>query len=287
MEVLGHRQRGTHVLGAVDQQGGDVDPGEGVAEVLGRGAGHGPEAGRVELEHAGPEGVDRLGRRGFAEDRRQERGHELGRRQIGQRHRLAQALLGDVGGQGPGPAGVGGRQDQCPRDRGVPAVEGQGEDAAERQPGHVRPAQAEPLHEPGQAVGVAGRAERLRRVRGPAGPGGVPGDHREVVAQPVKLGPPGRPAVAHIAVEQDQRRPLAGALVGDAEPLDLDRVHGASSEGAYRGSPGPTAGGRSHSDAWVGCMVWSTTASSSACRAERSTWSRRRTAKASTVRAAS
>jgi hypothetical protein len=184
------------------------------------------------------------------EDRRQERGHELGRRQVAQHHRLAQALLGDIGGQGPGPAGVGGRQHQRPRDLGVPAVEGQGEDAAERQPGHVRPAQAEPLHEPGQAVGVAGRAERL-------------------------------------AVERDQRRPLAGALVGDTEPLDLDRVHGASSERAYRGSPGPTAGARSHSDAWVGCMVWSTTASSSACRAPRSTWSRRRTAKASTVRAAS
>jgi hypothetical protein len=47
----------------------------------------------------------------------------------------------------------------------MPAVEGQGEDAAERQPDHVRPAQAELLDEPGQAVGVAGRAERLRRVR--------------------------------------------------------------------------------------------------------------------------
>jgi hypothetical protein len=54
MEVLGHRQGGAHVLGAVDQQGRDVDPGEGVAEVLGRGAGHGPEADRVELDRAGP-----------------------------------------------------------------------------------------------------------------------------------------------------------------------------------------------------------------------------------------
>src|SRR4029453_4301230 len=37
----------------------------------------------------------------------------------------------------------------------------------------------------------------------------------------------------------------------------------------------PLPDGRSHSDAWVGCMVWSTTASSSAVRVLRSTWSRR------------
>jgi hypothetical protein len=47
------------------------------------------------------------------------------------------------------------------------------------------------------------------------------------------------------------------------------------------------AGGRSHSEARVGCIVWSTTASNSAARASRSTWSRSRTTNASTVRAAS
>jgi hypothetical protein len=47
------------------------------------------------------------------------------------------------------------------------------------------------------------------------------------------------------------------------------------------------AGGRSHSDAQVGCTVWSTTASSSPESTSRSTCSRRRAAKASTVRAAS
>ncbi len=44
---------------------------------------------------------------------------------------------------------------------------------------------------------------------------------------------------------------------------------------------------RSHSDAWVGCMVRSTTASSSALSASRSTSWRRRAANASTVRVAS
>jgi hypothetical protein len=50
----------------------------------------------------------------------------------------------------------------------------------------------------------------------------------------------------------------------------------------------PSGGcGRSHNDAIVGCTVWSTTASSSALSASRSTCSRSRAAKASTVRAAS
>jgi hypothetical protein len=46
----------------------------------------------------------------------------------------------------------------------VPAEEGEGKDAAERQPGHVGPAKAEPLDEAGEAVGVAGQAEVLRGV---------------------------------------------------------------------------------------------------------------------------
>ena len=53
-------------------------------------------------------------------------------------------------------------------------------------------------------------------------------------------------------------------------------------------TPAPDGpGARSHSEDRVGCMVWSTTASSSPWRASRSTWSRRRAANPSTVRAAS
>jgi hypothetical protein len=44
---------------------------------------------------------------------------------------------------------------------------------------------------------------------------------------------------------------------------------------------------RSHNEAWVGCTVWSTTVSSSAESVSRSTSSRSRTLKASTVLAAS
>jgi hypothetical protein len=57
---------------------------------------------------------------------------------------------------------------------------------------------------------------------------------------------------------------------------------------ATMASAAPDGGcGRSHSDAIVGCIVWSTTASSSALSASRSTCSRSRAANASTVRAAS
>jgi hypothetical protein len=54
----------------------------------------------------------------------------------------------------------------------------------------------------------------------------------------------------------------------------------------YRGSLA-VAGGRSHSDVWVGCTVWSTTASSSTVRVSRSTCSRSWALNASMVRAAS
>jgi hypothetical protein len=61
--------------------------------------------------------------------------------------------------------------------------------------------------------------------------------------------------------------------------------------GSYRAAVLPVAlddaCGRSHSDTWVGCIVWSATASSSTVRASRSTWSRRRALNASMVLAAS
>ena len=52
-------------------------------------------------------------------------------------------------------------------------------------------------------------------------------------------------------------------------------------------SPGGCVDGRSHRNAVVGCIVWSTTASSSADRVSRSTCSRRRAPNASIVLAAS
>jgi hypothetical protein len=47
----------------------------------------------------------------------------------------------------------------------VPVVERKGQRATERQPGHVRLLEAEAVDESGEAVGVAGHAERFRRIR--------------------------------------------------------------------------------------------------------------------------
>ena len=47
----------------------------------------------------------------------------------------------------------------------MPAVELESEPPAERQPEHMRPAQAERVDESGQAVGRIGEAEVLARIR--------------------------------------------------------------------------------------------------------------------------
>ncbi len=54
-----------------------------------------------------------------------------------------------------------------------------------------------------------------------AATGRVPGDHSEGVGQPVELLTPD-PAVAEETMEQQERRPLAGAFVCDAELADFD-----------------------------------------------------------------
>jgi hypothetical protein len=110
----------------------------------------------------------------------------------------------------------------------VAAVERKGEGAAEGEAGDVGGVKAEPGDEGGQGVGVAGHAERLRGVGRASGPGGVPGDQGEVVPEAVELGPPGRRAVADVAVEEDERRAGPGAFVGDPEPVDLDLPHPAA-----------------------------------------------------------
>jgi hypothetical protein len=82
-------------------------------------------------------------------------------------------------------------------------------------------------------------------------------------------------------------RVAEGVVVG-LEPVEVDRQQRLG----RAGRPQPLlqvelAEGRSHSDAWVGATVWSTTASSSAERASRLTCSRSRAANTSTVPAAS
>jgi hypothetical protein len=137
MEVLGDRTRGPNVLITVHQQRRDVDAGEDVANALGRRPGHGAEAGGVEGPHARAERLDSLRRRGSGEHGREERAHELVGGQLRQGHGLLEALGDRVGGEGTGPAGVRGGQDQGPGDLRVAAEQREGEDAAERQAGDV------------------------------------------------------------------------------------------------------------------------------------------------------
>ena len=61
----------------------------------------------------------------------------------------------------------------------------------------------------------------------------------------------------------------SGVSAGSARPLPWSQL-------VLLALPIVLGVGRSHSDAWVGCMVWSTTACSSAARVSRSIWSRRR-----------
>ena len=79
-----------------------------------------------------------------------------------------------------------------------------------------------------------------------------------------------------------RNRKVAGSDATSAQEVEPSAIQVACSWWCV---PGPTAAAspldgpcRSHSDAWVGRMVWSTTASSSVWRASRSTWSRRRAA---------
>jgi hypothetical protein len=89
-------------------------------------------------------------------------GDQLVRGQLRQRHRLVEPLGGGLGRQRAGPSGVRGDQDQAAERGRVPPAVLDGERAAERQPGHMRPVDADPLDEPPQAVGVARHAEPLR-----------------------------------------------------------------------------------------------------------------------------
>jgi hypothetical protein len=112
----------------------------------------------------------------------------------------------------------------------------------------------------------------LDRVPGQRGQGGLRGP--EALAEDAPF--PARDDRGHGCTP---RRAATG-------PARLPTILLALLAGGYRRGPG-VAGGRSHSVAVAGCMVWSTTASSSPCSASRSTWSRSRAAKASRVRAAS
>ena len=119
--------------------------------------------------------------------------------------------------------------ERAPRDGGMPVVQRQREDAAERQPQDARVLEPECVDESRQAVGVAGCAEPFWWIGRSTRARGVPGHHRELVGEPVELPPPRRPAVGDVAVQQHDGRTGTDAFVGDAKTADLHHVHGASS----------------------------------------------------------
>ena len=117
----------------------------------------------------------------------------------------------------------------------MPSVEFQGKPSAEGQPKYVRSSQIERVDEACEAVGVLGQAERLGRIRRTAVAWRVPRHDRELIGQAIDLPAPPL-AVADAAVDQDEQRPFARLLVGDAQSCDLDLVHSASQR--YPGLPG-------------------------------------------------
>jgi hypothetical protein len=95
-------------------------------------------------------------------------------------------------------------------------------------------------------MGVLRDSENDRQIRGAPRAGLVPGDDGQFVRQGGELRLPHAAVVAG-AVHEHQRRPRAGALVGDLEPVRPDDLHhrhatrarpGAARRYAARTSPG-------------------------------------------------
>src|SRR5829696_7503426 len=96
-----------------------------------------------------------------------------------------------------------------------------------------------------------------------------------------------------VAVQIDAEHPSRNRKVVGWNPTLTSKWSGwpsrpadASVDHLHAGDVGRLCG-RSQSDAWLGCMVWSTTVNSSLVRVSRSTWSRSRVLNAAIVRAAS
>jgi hypothetical protein len=91
-KALGDVERSAHIVAAVEEQRGHVDPGQDVAQVhLGHRARHGPEPWRMESGRAGRERLDGLRRRPLREQGGDDLADESIGRQVGQLEDLTQA----------------------------------------------------------------------------------------------------------------------------------------------------------------------------------------------------
>ena len=156
VEVVGHEPGGADVVLAVEEERGDVDVGEGGAEVgLGEGPDHGLAGTEADVVHDAGELLGGLGRHDVGEQAGEGPGHE----RLLQGEERRQPGLDLLGRQRPRPSGVGPDQHQGPGDRRVAVGEGDGQASAEGVADHVGPVEVEGRDEPGQAVGVVGQAE--------------------------------------------------------------------------------------------------------------------------------
>ena len=76
----------------------------------------------------------------------------------------------------------------------------------------------------GQGVGVVGDGEGRGRLRRSAAAGRIP-DHDGPVIRELELVPP-HPVIAEEAVEEDDWAPVADALIGDLQAIDLETPQG-------------------------------------------------------------
>ena len=133
-------------------------------------------------------------------------------------------LHDDIGGQRPGPARVGAREQERPGQLWMAAVELECESRAERATEHMGPPEVERVDQLREAVGVPVQPECLGRIRRLATAGRIPGDDRELVGEVLDLPAP-LAAVADTAVQQHERWAFAGPLVCDPKIADLDVLH--------------------------------------------------------------
>ena len=104
------------------------------------------------------------------------------------------------------------------------AVELQYDGATPGEPGDVRRAERDRVDQRRKAVRVLREAEVRGHVRGAARSRLVPGDHRELVRQVGQLRLP-HAAVRGSTVDEHERRPLSGTLIGDLEPVRPHYLH--------------------------------------------------------------
>jgi hypothetical protein len=218
-------QRASHVQVTVEQQGRNGDPGQDRAQVgVRERREHGQHTGRTDVAHHRSDEVDGLGRPIDGEERGQVALHPLGGRPLRLRARPVEPGRHLRRRQGSLPARVGPDENERTHEVRMAVVHRDRQARSERDAAQVRALDVEGGEEARDGVRVIGERHRPGRVVRPATTRRVPGDQVDGVGQLLELWAP-RAAVAPPAVQQDERRPLAPAAVGDGPAANLDPFH--------------------------------------------------------------